>query len=146
MGKYQSMVAIIGVGAGSTLRVYAQYASTNSITAGSTGNFCIGNYRISGLATTGSTSDLLSARTALTTTGSSSVALAATTQALTDLTTSVGGTSGYNCYIELKSDDLPAGYPFVAITISTSAQAHPCSVHYVCKPRYPQLTMMPANT
>ena len=134
MAKYASMVAIVGCGAGSTYRIYAQYASTASLTPGSTGNFCIGNYRLSGLGTTASTCDLLGTRTALTTTGSSSVNVSATT------------TPNINVYVELKADDLPTGYPYVAICVSTAAQAHPCEVTYVMRPRYPQNTMLPSCT
>lgn len=142
MGRYTSMVAQVGVGLGSTYRIYAHYASTASVTAGSTGNMCIGTYRYSGSGTTASTADLLSARAALTTTGSSAVCIAATSGA------TVGVSTGpqVNVYLELKSDDLPAGYPYVAIAVSTSAQAHPCSVSYICKPRYPQNVMMPAGS
>ena len=142
MAKYASMVAIVGCGAGSTYRIYAQYASTASLTPGSTGNFCIGNYRLSGLGTTASTCDLLGTRTALTTTGSSSVCIAATTQGFA----CVGSTPNVNAYIELKADDLPTGYPYVAICVSTAAQAHPCAVTYVMRAKYPQNTMLPACT
>ena len=145
MAKYSSMVAVVQMGLGSTYRLYMQYASTAAVTPGSTGNFCIGRARANGGsgATTPSTADLLTAYTALVTTGSSSVVVMTTTAA-----TFTPLASSQNCaaYLEIKADDLPTGYPYVALVISTSAQAHPVSVTYVMKPRYPMNTMMPACT
>ena len=56
MGRYESMVAVINCGAGSTLEIYVQCASTvTGITPGSTGNMVPYNYRISGSAANAST-------------------------------------------------------------------------------------------
>jgi len=132
MGRYQSMVAMVNMGAGSTYEIYVNYASTTTITAGSTGGYAIGYYRYSGAATAASTCDTLSTRAAMSTTAS----------------WDFDATGSPNCtgYLEIKSDDLPNGYPYIAVSISNSAQAHPVAVNYVCKPRYPQATMMIAGS
>jgi hypothetical protein len=151
MAKYDSMVAVVQCGWGSSYRIYAQYASTASITPGSTGNMCIGRARASGYPgpSSPSTADLLTAYSALTTTGSSSVfVMTTTTNAITTspFTTTDSVLGGRNVYIEIKADDLPQGYTYVAIAVSTAAQAHPLAVNYIMKPRYLQNAMMPACT
>ena len=145
MAKYQSMVAVLQFATCSTVRIYAHYSSTATVTAGSTGNMCIGRYRVNsaGGASTPSTADLLGAYGTLTTTGSSAVLYTGTTDAVF---TPVATTPNAAIYLEIKSDDLPAGYPYVAVAISTSAQAALFSCTYVLKPRYPQNVMMPSAT
>lgn len=131
MGRYESMVAIINVGAGSTYEIYVQCASTaTGITPGSTGNMVAHNYRISGSAANASTCDTLCDRTAVASTTGTGYSHDATTAPNTSV------------YCEVKSQDVPEGYPYVGIVISTSAQAHPASVNYVCKPRYAMETML----
>ena len=145
MAKYSSMVAVLQFGACSTARIYMHHNSTATMTSGSTGKMCIGRYRYcaSGGASTPSTADLLSAYGALVTTGSSAVLYTGTTDAVfTPVTTTPGAT----IYIEVKSDDLPDGYPYVAAAVSTSAQSALFSCTYVLKPKYPQNVMMPSAT
>ncbi len=134
MAKYDSMVAIVSMGQGSTNVIWVNTASTATITPGSAGRVIPCNYRVGGQATTASTCDLLAARTAYATTG---LSVSATT------------TPNVNYYLEIKSADVLAttdGYPYVAISVSTAAQANLLSVNYIMKPRYPQNTMMPAAT
>ncbi len=145
LSKYSSMVAIISLYTPSAALLYATcYDARTPTCAGAgvatdtTGSaYGIPNtyyrYSVATLTTAvqlGASSDKLSARTALTSTGVT----------LTAATTSV-----LNYYVEIKSDDLVAGYPYVAIAISTSGTA--CTgacVNYVMKPRYPQKDMVTA--
>lgn len=139
MGRYDSMVAIINIGAGSTYRIWVNCASTvTGITSGSSGNLVPFTYRVSGSAANASTADALNARTSTVT----------TTGTISTSGYSHNGTTSPNVsiYCEIKSDDVPQGFPYVAISISTSAQAHPASVNYVMKPRYAQLDMVRAGS
>ena len=136
LGKYDSMVAIISLRANSAIRMwvdeYNSLTPTGAGTLGTTGNYfpIAASYRYSG-STGGTAADTLSARTALT---SSGVLLAVATS-----------TTSKNYYIEIKSADLDAGFPYVAIAISTSATASTgIAVNYVMKPRYLQLDMSTA--
>ena len=135
MGRYDSMVAIVNVGAGSTYRIWVNCASTvTGITSGSSGNLVPFTYRVSGSAANASTADTLGTRSStVTTTGTIS-----TSGYSHDGTTS----PNVSIYVEVKNDNVPQGFPYVAVSISTAAQAHPASVNYVMKPRYPQNTMM----
>ena len=141
LGKYDSMVAIVSLYTPSAAIIWVdEYASrtpTGAGTLGTTGNYLpvAASYRYSvATATTpvvlSASSDKLSARATLASTG---------------LTLTAATTSVLNYYIEIKSADLHAGYPYVAIAISTSATA--CTgacVNYVMKPRYSQLDMVTA--
>lgn len=139
LGRYDSMVAVINVGAGSTYRVWVNAASTvTGISSGSTGTLVPFTYRVSGSAANASTSDTLGARSStVTTTGTIS-----TSGYSHDGTTS----PNVSIYVEVKSADLPQGYNYCAVSISTAAQAHPASVNYVMKPRYPQLNQVIAGS
>ena len=131
MGRYESMVACIQMGAGSTYEVYLQCASTSTgVTGGSTGNMVAYNYRVSGSAANASTCDTLCARAAVASTAAAGTSIDSTTS------------PNITMYCEVKSQDVPEGYPYVGVVISTAAQAHPASVLYVCKPRYAQQTML----
>jgi hypothetical protein len=131
MGRYESMVACVQMGAGSTYEIYVQCATTaTGITGGSTGNMVPYNYRVSGSAANASTCDTLCGRAA--------VASTDTTGWSHDATSAPNVTA----YLEVKSQDVPEGYPYVGVVISTAAQAHPASVLYVCKPRYANQTML----
>lgn len=138
MGKYGSMLAIVSLNNPSTQVIWVNSYSTGTpggAGSGTTYPLVTGNYRYSTATVstnlTGSGSEVLSARTALPTTG---IAITAAT------------TSLINYYIEVKSDDLIDGYPYVAVAISTSAGCSTCGicVNYVMKPRYPQKDMMTA--
>ena len=137
MGRYQSMVAVVQMGKNdvttSNLWVRVQAAVSTLPTAttaialgGTTGAW---SYRYATTdAISASTADqapLYSARTAGT-----STALALTSGA------------GAVYLIEVKSDDLPVGYPYLSLSISAAAAFRPCTVTYVLKPRYPQFNMM----
>jgi len=147
MSKYDSMVAIISLYTPSTTILYATCYDARTPTCGGAGvatdttgsAYGIPNtyYRYSvATATTpvqlGASSDKLSARTALTSTGVS----------LTAASTSV-----LNYYVEIKSDDLVAGCPYVAIAVNPGVSGTACTgicVNYVMKPRYPQKDMVTA--
>jgi len=130
MGLFSSMIACVQTGLGSTYRIWVNTASTaTGITAGSTGGLMHGNYVVSGLggATTASTAGDVGTRTAFVSTA----------------VISHDATTSPNCaiFVEIKSDDMPASTSYLAVTISTSAQAHPCAVTYYMKPRYPGATI-----
>jgi len=139
MGRYDSMMAIINVGAGSTYRIWVNCASTvTGITSGSSGNLVPFTYRVSGSAANASTADTLTARTStVTTTGTIS-----TSGYSHDGTTS----PNVSIYVEIKTADVPQGFPYVAVSISTAAQAHPAAMNYIMKPRYPQLNHVIAGS
>ena len=142
MAKYDSMVAIISLYTPSAAILYAGcYDAATPTCAGAgmatdtTGSaYGIPNtyYRYSVASATtpvqlNASSDVLSARAAFTSTG---------------VTLTTATTSCLNYYVEIKSSDLPDGYPYVAIAISTSATA--CTgacVNYVMKPKYLSDTM-----
>ncbi len=143
MARYDSMVAIISLNCPSTLAIWVNTfgASTgltpSSATTCGAGSAAVanqlvvaGNYRTSNSTGSGNTEDTLSPRTALATTA---IAVTAAT------------TAKYNMYIEIKAADLPAGYPYCAVTISSSATASTgIAVNYVMKPRYLQKDMATA--
>ena len=133
LSKYGSMVAIVSLNNPSTLAIWVNSYSTLTPAGAGAGTtyplISAGNYRIS--TSTASLSDTLGARVALATT-----AIAVTADTTSDMV---------NYYIELKSDDLKDGYPYVAIAISTSATASTgMCVNYIMKPRYPQVTQVTA--
>lgn len=136
MGKYQSMVAVVQMGKNdistSNLWVRVQAAASTLPTAttaialgGTTGAW---TYRYA-------TTDMVSASTA-----DQNVYSARTAGTSTALVLSSGGGATY--LIEVKSDDLPAGYPYLSLSVSAAAAFRPCVVTYVMKPRYPMVTMM----
>jgi len=138
MGRYESMVAIVNMGAGSTFKCYVQAHSTGTtVTPGSTGQLAAFSYRYSGAADNASTRDVLADYTAV-----------ASTDGTTGGYVSFDATTSPNCalYIEVKANEMPEGYPYVMITISTAAQAHPGAVNYVLRPRYAQNTMLQAGS
>ena len=138
LARYDSMVAVISLNCPSTLAIWVNAfgASTgmtcsSATSCGTAGTLVSnGNYRTSNSTGTGNTEDTLSSRTALATTA---IAVTAAT------------TAAYNMYIEIKSADLPAGYPYCSVTISSSATASTgMAVNYIMKPRYLQKTMATA--
>jgi hypothetical protein len=143
MAKYDSMVAIISLNDPSTMAIWVNAFGASTGLVPSSATTCgagaasvstqlvvTGNYRTSNSTGTGNTEDTLSARTALATTA---IAVTAAT------------TAKYNMYIEIKAADLPAGYPYCAVTISSSATASTgIAVNYIMKPRYLNLNMSTA--
>ena len=131
MGRFQSMVAVVQMGSMVTTPTIFVYEYT-AAAATSGQALATWNYRLSGNSpTTGvttATTDVLGARTAGASTG-----IAAPTTAK-------------NCayVIEVKSDDLDDGYPYIGINISTDAQISNYAVTYVMKPRYPMYTQISA--
>ena len=131
MAKYGSMVAVVSLNNPSTCAIWVQnYASLTPSGAGAGGAVLgVGNYRIS--TSTATLVDTLGSR----------VALATTAIAVTADTTS----GMLNYYIEIKSDDLAAATPYVAVSISTSATASTgMAVNYIMKPRYPDFNQVTA--
>ncbi len=134
LSKYQSMVAIVSLCNPSTTKIWINSYSTGTPGGAGAGTtyplVTAANYRYSTATVstnlTGSGSEVLSARTAM---GTTAISVTAAT------------TSSLNYYIEVKSDDLLDGYPYVAVTISTVAAVTTAGicVNYVMKPRYPQL-------
>ncbi len=133
MGRYQSMVAIVSIGKNdvttSNLWVRVQAAASTLPTAataialgGTTGAWA---YRYATSPAVDATNDTLSSRTAGTSTA---------------LVLSSGAGAVY--LIEVKSDDLPSGYPYLSISVSAAPAFRPCTVNYVLKPRYPQTVML----
>jgi hypothetical protein len=156
MAKYSSMVAIVQLGAlASCCRVYVNAGTTDTAittaAVGTTGTLFPFNFRLG--ATTGSataiyasTADLLTARNLSATSGTvaydSTASYASTGLGIYVATTSANS----NIYVEIKGDDLPAGYPYCAIAVSTPAQSEIFGVTYVMSPKYPMNTMLPACT
>lgn len=130
MGKYQSAMFIIALGTNSvtTSNFYLMQASTDTA-AGTYGG--VYNYRTSSTAAsyTGST-DALSTRTAGT--GSTALVLNSTAETM--------------YIIEVKSDDMRAGYNYLYPSISSAAATRNATVIAFLKPRYPQNNMMTVNT
>ncbi len=133
MGLYQSMIAVIQMGKNdvttSNLWVRVQAAASTLPTAttaialgGTTGAWY---YRYATTSSIDSNSTAYSARAA-----GVSTALALTSGA------------GATYLVEIKGDDLPSGYPYVSMSISAALAFRPCTVTYILKPRYPQLTMI----
>lgn len=139
MKGYDSMVAAVSMGAGSTYRIYVQCSSTAAMTPGTTGNLMYFSYRVNGQASTASTANVMGARSSYDSTASY-------------ISTGLGcyhdATTSPNCtaYLEIKADDADATRPYVAVVVSTSAQAHPLAVQYIMRPRYLQGTMIDACT
>ena len=130
MGRYQSAMFLIALGTNSitTSNFYMMEASSDTAAGQKLG--AVWNYRIASTAAsyTGST-DALSSRTA-----GASTALV------------ISSTAETMYVIEVKSDDLTAGYPFVYPSISSAAAIRNAICIGVLKPRYPQLAMMTPNT
>jgi hypothetical protein len=124
MGRYQSMVAAISIGSNgvttSNLYVLQQAAVTTAPTA-TTAVYAPFNYRYN----TTAQGEVLSARAA-----------GATTAA-----TVMNSTAGIYL-VEIKSDDLKDGFPYVSVSVSSAAAQRAISVTYVMKPRYPQNVLM----
>ncbi len=141
MGRYDSMVAIVSFhdpSGSQTLYVneYQDPTPAGAGAAGGTGTTAylpIGTcyYRKStSTSATGSGSDTLSARTVVASTG---------------LAVTAATTARINYYIEIKSADLDAGYPFVSVALSTLKSASTTiACNYVMKPRFKQKTMLTA--
>lgn len=129
MGRYQSAMFLIALGTNSvtTSSLFMMEASTGT-TAGQA--LATWNYRTASTAAsyTGST-DALSARTAG---ASSALTLASTAETM--------------YVIEVKSDDLTAGYPFVYPSVSSAAATRNAVCISILKPRYPQKDMLTPNT
>ncbi len=138
LSKYASMVAIVSLHAPSTVAIWVNSYSTGTpggAGAGTTYPLLNVNYRYSTATIstnlTGSGSEVLSARVAM---GTTAISVTAAPTTLVQ-----------NYYIEVKSDDLLNGYPYVGIALSTSLTASTgICVNYVLKPRYPQKDMMTA--
>ncbi len=137
MGRYQSMVAVVQMGKNDIttsnlwVRVQASVSTLPTATTaialgGTTGAW---SYRYA-------TSDAVSASTA----NQNPVYSARAAGVSTALALSSGAGATY--LIEVKSDDLPSGYPYLSISVSAALAFRPCTVTYVLKPRYPQLDMM----
>lgn len=138
MARYDSMVAVVSLNNPSTCVIWANVfgASTgmtpsSATSCGAAGTLINqGYYRVSNSTGTGNTEDTLGTRTALPTTG---------------VPITLATTSKYNVYIEVKAADMPAGYPYMALAISTSATASTgIAVNYIMKPRYLQAAMATA--
>ena len=137
LGKYGSMVAVVSLNNPSTLAIWVNSYSTGTpggAGAGTTYPLVNASYRKSTATVstnaTGSGAETLGARTAMGTTA---------------ITVTLATTSNTNYYIEVKSDDLSDGFPYVGIAISCSATASTgMAVNYILKPRYPQNAMMTA--
>lgn len=129
MGRYQSAMFLISLGTNSvtTSNFYLMEASTDTAAGSATYKY---NYRTSSTAAsyTGST-DALSTRAASATTA---LVLASTAETM--------------YVIEVKSDDLSAGYPFVYPSISSAAATRNATVIAILKPRYAQSAMLTVNT
>ena len=126
MGRYQSMVAIIQIGTNNvtTSNLYVlQQAAVSTAPTATTAVYAPFNYRYASSGT-----DVLSARAA------------GVTTAATVMTT----TAGMTYLVEVKSDDLKDGYPYVSVSVSSAAAGRPVAVAYVMKPRYPMNVMMTA--
>jgi translation elongation factor EF-1alpha len=131
-GRYESMIAVITSIVPSTQYIYvnAYSTQTSATTTGSTGNMVPFNIRSS--ASSGAGGDVLSARTQ-------------TDTKATITASSVNTTACYQYIIEIKSSDVPAGFPYIALAISTGATASTnMSVTYYMKPRYEQKDMWTA--
>jgi len=156
VAKYQSMVAIIHLGAmTSCCHAYVNAGTTQTAittaAVGTTGTLFPFHFRLG--ATTGSatamyasTADLLGTRDYSASGGKvaydSTASYASTGLGIYLATTQANS----NVYIEIKSDDLPVGYPYYAVSVSTPAQSEIFGVSYVMRPRYPQNVMMPSAT
>ena len=136
LSKYSSMLAIVSLDSPSTCAIWVNSYSTGTpggAGAGTTYPLVNASYRYSTATVTtnltGSGSEVLSTRASMGTTA---------------ITVTLATTSAWNYYIEVKSDDLLEGYPYVAISVSTSATNTTMGlcVNYVLRPRYPQNTMM----
>ena len=137
MGRYQSMMAIVQMGKNDVttnqlwVRVQAAVSTLPTATTaialgGTTGAW---TYRYA-------TSDAVSASTA----DANPVYSARTAGTSTALTLNTGAGATY--IIEVKSDDLPEGYPYLSLSISAALAFRPCTVTYILKPRYPLLNMI----
>jgi hypothetical protein len=121
MGRYQSMVAVVTYGntlittSNCYVRAFPTITSAATETTGTVAPYW--NYRYASSGT-----DTLSARAACATTGVITLA----------------STNGSIYLLEIKSDDLPAGYPYVAVSVSSAANQRAVSIVYVMKPRYPE--------
>ncbi len=129
MGRYQSAMFLLAIGTNSitTSKFYMMEATT----AAAAGQYlATWNYRVaSTAAAAANTTDTLSSRTA----GSSS-----------GLTLSSTAETMY--VVEVKSDDLTEGYPFVYPSVSVAAATRNAAVVAVLKPRYAQTAMLAPNT
>ena len=137
LSKYSSMVAVVSMTNPSTCAIWVNSYSTGTpggAGAGTTYPLVNCTYRKSTATVstnaTGSGAETLGTRTAMGTTA---------------ITVTLATTSAFNYYIEVKSDDLLEGYPYVGIAISTSATGSTgIAVNYIMKARYPQLNQMTA--
>ena len=124
MGRYQSMVAIVNIGTNNvtTSNLYVlQQAAVSTAPTATTAVYAPFNYRYN----TAAQGEVLSARAA-----------GATTAA-----TVLNSTAGMYL-IEVKSDDLKDGFPYVSVSVSSAAAGRVVNVLYVMKPRYPMNTLM----
>ena len=127
MGRYQSMVAVLTYGnnlvttSNCYVRAFPSATCAATETTGTAAPYW--NYRYASSGT-----DTLSARAACATTGVITLA----------------STNGGIALLEIKSEDLPVGYPYVAVTVSAAATQRAVSIVYVMKPRYLENTMLTA--
>jgi hypothetical protein len=136
MGKYDSMVAIVGISNPTTCNIWMNCYATLSTVSGagvSIKHLDVGSYRQTATSATAaslSLCDTLTARTALATTA---------------IILTVASTTAYTTLIEVKNSDMPAGYPYLAVSISTGATASSgMAVYYIMKPRYLNKDMVTA--
>jgi hypothetical protein len=129
VGKYESVVFTIAMGGDSvtTSNFFLMECTASSALLASATTIIEGskayNYRVASTAN----SDLLGTRTA------------GVTTALT-----LCSTAGSMTVIEVKASDLTTGFPYVMPSISVAGAFRAASIVAVCKPRYPQNTMMSA--
>jgi hypothetical protein len=128
MGRYQSAMFLIGLGTNgvTTSNFWLMEASTATAAGQATGKY---NYRTSSTATAYATANALSTRAAGV---STALTLASTAETF--------------YVIEVKSDDLTEGYPFVYPSVSSAAATRNATVFAIMKPRYAQSTMLVPNS
>jgi len=128
MGRYQSALFLVPIGTNgvTTSGLFIMEASTATAAGQPTANY---NYRVASTAASLSGVDTLSARTA---------------GASTALTLSSTAETMY--VIEVKGDDLTAGYPFCYPSISSAAATRNAVLIALCQPRYAQATMLQVNS
>lgn len=128
MGRYQSAMFLVGLGTNgvTTSNFYMMEAST----ATAAGHYlATWNYRTSSTATAYATANALGDRTA-----GASTALV------------LNSTAETFYVVEVKSDDLTEGYPFVYPSVSSAAATRNATVFAVLKPRYAQATQLVPNS
>ena len=127
-GRYQSVMFLVALGTNgvTTSNFWLMAASTASTEGLACNDY---NYRIASTAAAILGVDTLSARAAGV---STALALSSTAETM--------------YVIEVKSDDLPAGYPFVYPSISSAAATRNAVEIAICKPRYAMDVMLQVNS